>query len=115
MSPLTLSLLRLLIDKRRGELVGDIARAYGDELRRLQGLQTATVQAPVPLTEEQLSDLRQKLSDLAGASVQLTQVLDPSLRGGARIVMGDLVLDGSIGARLAQLRRALAASHTDEN
>jgi F-type H+-transporting ATPase subunit delta len=112
---LTLSLLRLLIDKRRVSLVADIARAYHEELQRLQGLRTATVTAAIPLTEDQLEALHQKLSDLAGASVELTQVLDPSLRGGARIVMGDLVLDGSIGARLAQLRRALTSNRTDEN
>jgi F0F1-type ATP synthase delta subunit len=47
--------------------------------------------------------------------VELTQDVDPALRGGARIVMGDLLLDGSLGARLAQLRKALSAEHSHEN
>ena len=57
-SSLALSLLRLLVDKRRGALVAEIAAAYAAELSRLQGQRTATVQAPVPLSEEQLASLR---------------------------------------------------------
>jgi F-type H+-transporting ATPase subunit delta len=112
---LTLSLLRLLVEKRRGVLVSEIAAAYAAELRKLQGKQTATVTSAVPLTEEQMKVLRERLSAIAGAEVELTQEQDPALRGGARITMGDLVLDGSLGARLAQLRKALSAENSREN
>jgi F-type H+-transporting ATPase subunit delta len=113
--PLTLSLLKLLIEKRRGSLVAEIAAAYAAELKRAQGRKTATVTSAVPLTEEQMKQLRQRLAAIAGTEVELTQELDPALRGGARIALGDLVLDGSLGARLAQLRRALAGEHSQEN
>jgi len=112
---LTLSLLRLLIEKRRGELVGEIAAAYREELQRLKGCRTATITASLPLTEEQMETLRQKLSGIAGAEVELTQETDPALRGGARITMGDLVVDGTISARLEQLRRVLSRENSQEN
>jgi F-type H+-transporting ATPase subunit delta len=35
--------------------------------------------------------------------------VDPSLVGGVRIVVGDQVLDGTVKARLAQMRAALTA------
>ena len=113
--PLTLSLLKLLVEKRRGSLVAEIAAAYAAELKRAQGRQTATVASAVPLTEEQMKTLRARLSVIAGTEVELTQELDPALRGGARITLGDLLLDGSLGARLAQLRKALAGEHSQEN
>jgi F-type H+-transporting ATPase subunit delta len=112
---LTLSLLKLLIEKRRGSLVAEIATAYAAELKRAQGRKTATVTSAAPLTEEQMKQLRQRLAAIAGTEVELTQELDPALRGGARIALGDLLLDGSLGARLAQLRRALAGEHSQEN
>ncbi|NTV53489.1 MAG: ATP synthase F1 subunit delta [Candidatus Firestonebacteria bacterium] len=112
---LTLSLLKLLIEKRRGSLVAEIAAAYAAEVKRAQGRQTATVTSAVPLTDEQMQILRRRLAAMAGAEVELTQEQDPALRGGARITLGDLLLDGSLGARLAQLRKALAGEHSQEN
>lgn len=113
--PLILSLLRLLIDKRRGGLVSEIVDAYRAELHRLQGRRSATVTASIPLTEEQMDALRRKLSALVGAEVELTQVTDPALRGGARITLGDVVLDGTLDARLEQLRRVLSRENLREN
>jgi F-type H+-transporting ATPase subunit delta len=112
---LTISLLKLLIEKRRGSLVAEIAAAYVAELKRAQGRQTATVTSAAPLTEEEMKKLRQRLSAMAGTQVELTQEPDPALRGGARVTMGDLVLDGSIGAKLAQLRKALAGENSQGN
>jgi len=112
---LTFSLLRLLIEKHRGTLVPEIAAAYREGLQHLRGQRSATVTAAMPLTEEQLRHLRQTLTALAGAEVDLKQVLDPNLRGGARVTMGDLVLDGSLDARLRQLRKALQRSSSDAN
>jgi F-type H+-transporting ATPase subunit delta len=62
-----------------------------------------------------MKKLRQRLSAMAGTQVELTQEPDPALRGGARVTMGDLVLDGSIGAKLAQLRKALAGENSQGN
>ncbi len=113
--PLTLSLLRLLIEKRRGGLIGEIAAAYREERERLQRTRTATVSSATPLSESQLGTLRAKLAELAGGAVELEQVTDPALRGGARITLGDLVVDGTLEARLNQLRRALGREQAGEN
>jgi F-type H+-transporting ATPase subunit delta len=113
--PLTQSLLKLLIEKRRGVLVPEIASAYAAELRRWQGRRTATVASPIPLTELQMQSLRERLTAFSGTEVELTQEVDPALRGGARITLGDLVLDGSLGARLKQMRKALSAERLQEN
>lgn len=114
-SVLTLSLLRLLIEKRRGALVSEIAAAYAEELLRLQGRRSATVVSSLPLDAAQVESLRKKLASLVGAEIDLSQVTDPGLRGGARITLGDLVIDGTIGGRLDQLRRALAKEKSQEN
>lgn len=113
--PLTVSLLKLLVEKRRGALVGAIAHAFEEEVRGLEGVREATVSSPSPLSKPQLDALRRALSAMAGMEVNLTEELDPALRGGARIRMGDLVLDGSLSTRLAQLRRALRGGTGREN
>lgn len=113
--PLTLSLLRLLIEKRRGGWVGEIVAAYREERERLQRTRTATVASAAPLSKDQLDALRDKLGELAGGTVALKQVTDPALRGGARVTLGDLVVDGTLEARLNQLRQALGRERSGEN
>jgi F-type H+-transporting ATPase subunit delta len=105
--PLTVTLLCLLIEKRRGGLVSGIARAYAIEWRRLQNQDVAKVFTAVPLDKRQFELLRQRLSGITGKTVDLQQVVDEKMLAGARVELGDRVLDGSLEGRMAQLRRAL--------
>ena len=43
-----------------------------------------------------------------GHQIALNEVLDPSVVGGLRVQVADDVIDGSISARLADLRHKLA-------
>jgi F-type H+-transporting ATPase subunit delta len=61
----------------------------------------------VPLDKRQFELLRQRLSGITGKTVDLQQVVDEKMLAGARVELGDRVLDGSLEGRMAQLRRAL--------
>ena len=72
------------------------------------GSALATVTAAAPLNELQLSRISGLLEKNAGRPVRVTTVVDPSLVGGVRIQIGDDVIDGSVRARLDDLRLQLA-------
>ncbi|MGN8027294.1 F0F1 ATP synthase subunit delta [Microbacterium sp. 22242] len=68
----------------------------------------ATVSTAAPLTAEQRTRLGDVLAGRYGRRIALNEVIDPSVVGGLRVQVADDVIDGSIAARLADLRQKLA-------
>lgn len=68
----------------------------------------ARVVTAVPLTAEQQSRLVAALSELYGRAISLRTAVDAEVRGGLVVRIGDEVIDGSVAARLAEARGALA-------
>lgn len=110
-SPLLKNCLRLLVEKRRGELLPAIAVSYKQEWLAARQLGVATVTTALPLTDAQMEQLRAQLSQVHGRTIELRQVVKPELVAGARVELGDWLLDGTLQERLARLRRALLAEN----
>ena len=66
------------------------------------------VTTAAPLTAGQAERLATALSRSYGGEVTISTVVDPSLVGGVRVQIADDVIDGSISARLADVRQKLA-------
>ena len=73
------------------------------------GSELATVTVAAPLSAAQQTRLAGLLEKSAGRPVKITTVIDPELIGGVRIQIANDVIDGSIRARLDDLRQQLAA------
>jgi F-type H+-transporting ATPase subunit delta len=69
----------------------------------------ALVRVAAELTASQRSRLVAALSATYGHDVHLNVVIDPAVVGGMSVQIGDEFIDGSVGSRLARLRRRLAA------
>jgi F-type H+-transporting ATPase subunit delta len=108
-SPLVGNLLRVLADKRRMGLLPDIATALRERVDALEGRVRARVQSARPLGEDEIAALAAALGRRLRAEVLMTPEIRPELIGGARVLVGDRVLDGSLEGQLAALRRRLAA------
>jgi F-type H+-transporting ATPase subunit delta len=74
-----------------------------------RGLRVADVRSAVPLDEDQRRRLTDGLRRLTGRDVELRVSVDPSLVGGAMVVIGDTVIDGTVRHRLDRLRQDLIA------
>lgn len=68
----------------------------------------ATVHTATPLSAAQRTRLGESLAQRYGGQVSINEVIDPSVLGGLRVQVADDVIDGSISARLADLRQKLA-------
>jgi F-type H+-transporting ATPase subunit delta len=66
------------------------------------------VVSAAPLSDAQEKKLAKVLSDIYGRPISVRTALDPDVRGGLVIRVGDEVIDGSIAARFAAARAALA-------
>jgi F-type H+-transporting ATPase subunit delta len=85
--------------------LAEYARLAAQQRARL----VAEVHVAVGLSAEQRARLAAALAAAYGRDVHLNIVLDPQVVGGLSIRTGDELIDGSMAARLASLRRRLAA------
>jgi F-type H+-transporting ATPase subunit delta len=106
--PLTFALIRHAVTTQRKRSVrlalDDLIEAAG--VRRERSV--ARVVSAVPMTDEQQSALADKLSELYNRRIEVRYAIDPSIRGGLVVRVGDEVIDGSIESRITQIRSAFA-------
>jgi F-type H+-transporting ATPase subunit delta len=107
-SPITLALLRHAVTSRRKR---SITLAIDDLLEKAaerQERSVARVISAVPLTDAQQARLTAALTELYRRSISVRTAVDPQVRGGLVVRVGDEVIDGSIATRFAAARAALA-------
>lgn len=100
--------LRLLVENRRLALLPEIAAIYEGLKAEAEARVEATVTSAFELDKAQLELLTQALKRRFGREVRLTAATDPGLVGGVVIRAGDLVIDGSVLGRLADLAAHLS-------
>jgi F-type H+-transporting ATPase subunit delta len=67
----------------------------------------AEVRSAVPLDEDQRTRLAAALGRATGRAVDVKVVIDPEVLGGVVAQVGDTVIDGSVRARLDELRERI--------
>ncbi len=106
-SPMVANFYKLLMDRKRiGELRG-IQAVYSKLLDEARGITRAEVTSASALKEEEIQKLKDSLKAVAGREVQIEVNEDPSLIGGLKARIGDLVLDGSVKTQLDSLKDSL--------
>lgn len=88
--------------------VGVALAEYQRAAAEVHGRGVATVRVARPLAEPDRRRLVEALSRQYDRPVHLNVVVDPSVIGGARVEIGDDVIDGTVSSRLDQARRRLA-------
>ena len=79
-------------------------------MEELTGRTTAHIVSAVPLTEKQISLLRDLLSKKVGNHVEVIQSIDAELLGGLSIHVAGYVLDNSIKRHLRDMREHIKRS-----
>lgn len=98
-----------LVANPRGRRISAALRESARIAADQGGTELATVTVASPLSPAQAEKLSTLLQQSAGRPVKVTTVVDPDLLGGVRIQIADDVIDGSVRARLDDLRQRLAA------
>lgn len=103
------SLLVLLLERDRIALVPQIALAFGDLVDRREGIAKARITTAVPVDETAGRELVRRLERTSGLKLRATFAVDPTLIGGAKVQIGDHLIDSSVHAKLTALGRQLAS------
>ncbi len=98
------SFLRVLARHDRLDLLRLILAQCEMEAEKRSGRKRVQVISAQPLSEGDLNKIRERLAAALAIQPVLEAAVDPDMLGGLRIRVGDTVYDGSLRARLTQLR-----------
>ncbi len=99
--------LNLLVEKKRADVLPDIADEYQIMVDEEKNVSHGTVVSAVELSKELQAKVQETLEKITGKKVELTASVDPSIIGGIIAKVGDLELNGSIKTQLASLKDSI--------
>jgi F-type H+-transporting ATPase subunit delta len=99
--------LRLLLENRRVAVLPEIADRFEALKAKTENKVDVTVTSASPISDKQKGEISTALRERLGCDVSIETKIDENLIGGAVIRAGDVVIDGSLRARLEGLANAL--------
>ena len=109
-SALMANFLNLLVQKRRADVLPEIAMVFqalvDDENNMCQG----TVISASEISSDLNDKIKATLEKITGKQVVVTNEIDPTIIGGIIARVGDLLLDGSIKTQLKGLEESIKGS-----
>ena len=99
--------LKLLLEYRRAAVLPEIAEHFEALKAEIENIVEVTVTSASPISEKQQDTISKALRERLGRDVTIETEIDENLIGGAVIRAGDVVIDGSLRARLEGLATAL--------
>ncbi len=101
------SLIALLVDNHREVLIGSIGEQFEDLKHAHERVLRARITSALPLSEPQRAEIVAALEKRYGKKIEAELDVDPQLLGGARVQVGDQVINASVRDALAQMAAAL--------
>lgn len=108
--PLVLNLACLLMSRGKLKIIGNVSRQYERLLDAHHGVEHAEVATALPLDDEDKARLASRLGEMVGQKIIIDAQTDPSIIGGFRARIGDMLIDGSIHNTLESLRKSLTGA-----
>ncbi len=102
------NLVQVLVHNQRLEVLPQIRSLYEALRREHEGVVEARIVSALPITDDQVRQVLAALEKKYGRKVNAKVEIDPALIGGARIVVGDKVIDATVRGRLDAMAAALA-------
>jgi F-type H+-transporting ATPase subunit delta len=109
-SAMVANFMKLLVQKRRAEVLPDIAEVFQAMVDKERNMCRGTVVSAAPLSGALNSKIKDTLEKITGKQVLLRTEIDASIIGGIVAKVGDLVLDGSIKTQLTGLKESIKGS-----
>ena len=101
--------VRVLVEAERVEVLPQISEMFDTLKNEAEAVAKATIESAFELSDAQVAELRGALEKRFGKRIEASVSVNPELIGGARVTVGDAVLDGSVQAKLAAMRAQLRA------
>ena len=104
-SKVSMMFVSIITSKKRESYLAEIARSFIALYKRYNNIETATVTTAIPLTEALKNEVIAYIKADSDNDVELSEVVDKSIIGGAIIRIGDKQLDTSVASEISELRQ----------
>jgi F-type H+-transporting ATPase subunit delta len=101
--------VNVLLGADRVKLLPQISEHFQALKRNAENVSKATVVSAFPLTDAQRADIKAGLAKRYSSDIELVEQTDTSLIGGAKIIVGDQVIDRTVVGQLAKMERQIKA------
>ena len=102
-----LNFLKILTEKGYIRHYSDCCASFRNLYNQDNGILPVTAVTAIPLTEDQAGRLTEKLTQVTGKTIDLTNRVDPSCLGGMRLDYDGKRLDDTVAHRLEAVRSLL--------
>lgn len=106
-SPPVEALLRVMLSKRRLDILAETADAFRELTYQAQGKTVAEVISAVPLDPGTIEAIREKLVKASGKTVEVKTRLDEKLWGGFVVRIDGKIIDGSLAGSLKRFKQQM--------
>jgi F-type H+-transporting ATPase subunit delta len=100
--------LELLAERHRMPALFRIRRVFDGMWAEERKLLAVTITSAVELDKDIQDDIRKKIEEQTGRTVEFDAKIDPDLLGGLKLQVGNFVMDASVRSRLEKLRKQVA-------
>jgi F-type H+-transporting ATPase subunit delta len=107
LSPETMNLLCVLLDKRRAMEFPGVVKQFGKLVQEKNNEVAGVVYLAKPCSDEMFQKIEAKLSEVTGKNLKLEKVIDPDLIGGIKVKIGDQIVDSTVATKLRELKGSI--------
>ena len=105
----TTSFISVLLEADRVKLLPQINEHFQSLKRDNDNVARATIVSAFALTEQQRDELKGALAKRYGRQIEAVEEVDATLLGGAKIIVGDQVIDRTVIGQLNKMSRQIKA------
>ncbi len=99
--------LKLIIAKKRTQELADIADSAKVLYYREIGVEKALLKTARPISAEVIQTIKENLENKLQKKLEVEVKVDPAIIGGVQAIVGNVIIDGSVKRKLAELKELL--------
>ncbi len=101
----SLEFMRIITRKKREYYIEDIANSFIDLYKVFKNIQPAYVITAVAMNDQLRNEMQEIIKKETGSTIELNEIVDPSIIGGFILHWGDRQIDASVTNKLNSLRK----------
>ncbi|MFA6855264.1 MAG: ATP synthase F1 subunit delta, partial [Bacilli bacterium] len=102
-----ITFLKLVIDRRRLRELPIVTREFVNLANKIIGIDEGIIYSAVALSDDDVKTIEEKMTILRGTKVELINRIDERLIGGIKVIIRDQVYDGTLLAKITELKSHL--------
>jgi len=101
----TLDFMRLIVSKNRGSIMDEIAKEYLQLYKEFKNIHVAYLTTATAIDSKLREQMIAIVKNATGGTIELNEIVDPSIIGGFILRWGDNQLDSSVEHKLVTLKK----------